>query len=83
MRVEATAEHMTLDFIAANGNRVERLTIGATSPPSWQPRVPKGAQWSWQESDPGPGLERPAPRPRARRPLAVTRIGLATDLAGA
>ncbi len=57
LRVEATEERMTLDFVAVNKGRVDRLTLAAEPPTQWTPRIAKGATWRWHEADPGVGWE--------------------------
>lgn len=85
LRVEATAQQMLVDFIAASGARLDRLMLVARSPGRWQPLVPAGATWRYLEAAPGPdwtGLDDPGPWPAGPAPLGFGVGGEATTLTG-
>jgi len=85
LRVEATAKLMTLDFVASSGARVDRLTLAAQAPASWQPLVSPTATWRYLETPPGPGwttVEYAEPWPAGPAPLGFGVGGEGTTLLG-
>lgn len=59
LRAEANEHRLTLDFMAVDGDRVDRLTIAADPPTLWSTRVATGATWRWRETPPGEGWDEP------------------------
>ena len=76
---------MTLDFVATWGARVDRLTIAAESPASWQQLVSPTATWRYLEMLPGPDwttLDYAEPWPAGPAPLGFGVGGEGTTLVG-
>ena len=59
LRIEASASALTVDFVDDGGARIDRLTLAAAPPTSWQTRVPRDSTWRYLERDPGPGWSVP------------------------
>lgn len=79
------ANELTVEFIATSGGIVDRVTLLAARPTSWEPLIAAGATWRFRESDPGPGwkaLEYDAAWPAGPSPLGFGAGGEATTIPG-
>jgi tartrate-resistant acid phosphatase type 5 len=51
LRIEADEEWLSVEMVAPDGARIDRLNLAAVTPESWLPRVPVDATWRHREGD--------------------------------